>query len=155
MFNDLVKQLREKKLKLGTVESMTGGLFAGEITSIPGASDVFKGGLVTYATETKVSLLNIGLATINEYGVVSKQIAEEMAIQGQKLIQSDVVVSFTGNAGPTAMGNEPVGSIYIGIIVKKEIRVHHLTLSGSRQDIRENAVNYAALKLLDMLNEMK
>ena len=100
---------------LGSVESFTGGLFAREITSVPGASKFYKGGLVTYATEEKVALLGIPQKDVDQYGVVSKEIALQMAELGRKKLNVEYCVSFTGNAGPSAMEGKPVGEIYIGI----------------------------------------
>ena len=102
-------------LTLGSVESFTGGLFAREITSVPGASKFYKGGLVTYATEEKVALLGIPQKDVDQYGVVSKEIALQMAELGRKKLNVDYCVSFTGNAGPSAMEGKPVGEIYIGV----------------------------------------
>ena len=97
----VLKALEEKGLTLGSVESLTGGLFASTICSVPGASKVFKGSFVTYATSKKTDFLNINKDFIDKYGVVSKEVAREMAIIGRHGLEVDVCVSFTGNAGPT------------------------------------------------------
>ena len=102
------KLFREKGRTLGSVESFTGGLFAKEITSVSGASHFFKGALVTYATEEKNRLLGISYKDIDEFGVVSKEVAAQMASNGKKLLNVDYCVSFTGNAGPSAMEGKPV-----------------------------------------------
>ena len=100
---DIKKYFVDKGLSLGSIESFTGGLFAATITKIPGASNFFKGSIVTYATEEKERLLGISHIDVEKYGVVSKEIAEQMAVYGRDLLDVDVCVSFTGNAGPSAM----------------------------------------------------
>ena len=140
---EINKLFREKGYTLGSVESFTGGLFAKEITRVSGASHFYKGGLVTYATEEKNRLLDIPYEDIDQYGVVSEQIAIAMAKQGQKLLNVDVCVSFTGNAGPEAMEGKPVGEIYIGIAYFEEVEVYAFLLKGSREDIQKEGVRNA------------
>lgn len=136
-----LKQLfNDKGLTLGSVESFTGGLFASEITSILGASSFFKGALVTYATEEKIRLLGIDEELVNKYGVVSKECAEQMAIQGSKRLNVDYCISFTGNAGPSAMEGKPVGLIYIGVFDGKECHVLEKKLIGTRNFVRKEAI---------------
>ncbi|MCR4911958.1 MAG: CinA family protein [Bacilli bacterium] len=134
---------REKGLSLGSVESFTGGSFASEITSVSGASHFFKGAYVTYATEEKHRLLGISWDTIDKYGVVSQEVAGEMAGHGKFLLNVDVCVSFTGNAGPEAMENKPVGEIYIGIAFRDMVQVFAYNLNGSRKEIQKQAINIA------------
>ena len=140
---EINKLFREKGYTLGSVESFTGGLFAKEITRVSGASHFYKGGLVTYATEEKNRLLDIPYEDIDQHGVVSEQIALAMAKQGQKLLNVDVCVSFTGNAGPEAMEGKPVGEIYIGIAYFEEAEVYGFLLKGTREDIQKEGVNNA------------
>lgn len=144
------KLFREKGRTLGSVESFTGGLFAKEITSISGASHFFKGALVTYATEEKNRLLGISYKDIDEFGVVSKEVAAQMASNGKKLLNVDYCVSFTGNAGPTAMEGKPVGEIHIGIAFLDTAQVHSYTLEGSREEIQNKAIKIA-FELLESL----
>ena len=131
---------REKRLTLGSVESFTGGLFAQSITAVPGASNFYKGGLVTYATEEKVRLLGVPQEDVDKYGVVSKEIAIQMAKLGKEKLNVNYCVSFTGNAGPEAMENKPVGLIYIGLATPKGVEVHEYQLSGDRKEIQNSAL---------------
>jgi len=140
---EINKLFREKGLSLGSVESFTGGSFASEITSVGGASHFFKGAYVTYATEEKHRLLGISWDTIDRYGVVSQEVAGEMAGHGKYLLNVDVCVSFTGNAGPEAMENKPVGEIYIGVAFKDMVQVFAYNLSGTRKEIQKQAINIA------------
>ena len=142
------KLFREYGRTLGSVESFTGGLFAREITKVSGASHFFKGALVTYASEEKNRILGISYDVIDEYGVVSREVAAQMASNGQKLLNVDYCVSFTGNAGPTAMEGKPVGLIYIGIAIYDKVEVYEFHLSGDRDTIQNEGVNNA-LELLE------
>ena len=144
------KLFREKGRTLGSVESFTGGSFAKEITSISGASHFFKGALVTYATEEKNRILGISYKDIDEFGVVSKEVAGQMASNGKKLLNVDYCVSFTGNAGPSAMEDKPVGEIHIGIAFLDTTRVYSYNLEGSRNEIQDKAINIA-FELLESL----
>ncbi|MCQ2802290.1 MAG: CinA family protein [Bacilli bacterium] len=137
------KLFRELGLTLGSVESFTGGNFAGEITSISGASHFFKGSLVTYATEEKNRILSIPYEMIDKYGVVSAEIAGEMASRGRALLNVDYCISFTGNAGPSAMENKPVGEVYIGIAFANKTQVFTYHLTGDRENIQKEAIKIA------------
>lgn len=141
--SEINKLFRERGLTLGSVESFTGGMFAKEITAVSGASKFYKGGLVTYATEEKARLLGISKDDIEQYGVVSEQIAYQMAENGRDLLDVDVCVSFTGNAGPEAMEGKPVGEIYIGLSSKDGTLVFPYMLKGTRNSIQEEGVRNA------------
>lgn len=134
---------REKGRTLGSVESFTGGGFAKAITSVSGASHFFKGALVTYATEEKNRMLGIPYSDIDQYGVVSKEVAAQMASNGKKLLNVDYCVSFTGNAGPEAMEGKPVGEIHIGIAFLDKTQVHSFNLEGTREEIQNKAIDIA------------
>ena len=142
------KLFREYGRTLGSVESFTGGLFAREITAVSGASHFFKGALVTYASEEKNRILGISYQDIDQYGVVSREVAAQMASNGQKLLNVDYCVSFTGNAGPTAMEGKPVGLIYIGVAIYDKVEVYEFNLEGSRDDIQKEGVKNA-LEILE------
>lgn len=155
--NDLAKDVLESFAKkgwsLGSVESLTGGLFSSTICSIPGASRVYKGSIISYANEVKENLAHVKDETIRTYGVVSKEVAEEMALGGLEALNVNVAVSFTGNAGPTAEpGEAPVGEVDMAIALKlphEEAKVvsYQKVFMGSRNSIRESSVN-AMLRLL-------
>ena len=140
---DINKLFREKGRTLGSVESFTGGKFASEITSVSGASHFFKGAIVTYATEEKARILGIPYADIDQYGVVSQEIAGQMASHAKMLLNVDYCVSFTGNAGPTAMENKPVGEVYIGVAFYDKCQVFAYHLEGDRKTIQNKAINIA------------
>ena len=141
------RYLEQLGLTLGSVESFTGGLFASTITSVGGASKVFKGSFVTYATEEKINIVKIPEEIVNQFGVVSKEVAYHMANNGRHLLNVDVCVSFTGNAGPEAMEGKPVGEVHIGIATAEAAQIYSLQLSGDRNEIRRQAVDFALKKL--------
>ena len=140
---------------LGSVESFTGGRFASSMTAIPGASRFFVGAYVTYATWEKVRLLNIKKERVDAYGVVSQEIAGDMAMHGRFLLDSDYCISFTGNAGPTPMENKPVGLIYIGVSAYNYTQVFQYLLKGNREEIINQALNLGYAHLAKMLHDFK
>lgn len=140
---------------LGSVESFTGGRFASSITAIPGASKFFVGGYVTYATWEKIRLLNIKKERVDMYGVVSQEIAGDMAMHGKFLLDSDYCISFTGNAGPEPMENKPVGLIYIGVSAYNYTQVFQYLLKGSREEVIAQALGLGYKHLEKMLKDFR
>ena len=137
----LLELYKSKGLTLGSVESMTGGLFSAKLTGIPGSSAVFKGSVVTYATEEKINIIGVKKETIDQFGVVSEEVAKEMAEYGRKVLNVDVCVSVTGNAGPTAEpGGKPVGCYYVGIASKNGVSAKGYLRTQKRNRVRNGAV---------------
>ena len=143
------EKFRKLGLTLSSVESCTGGAFASRITMVSGASHFYKGGMVTYFTEEKVRLLGLKYADLDQNGVVSKEIAEQMAFNARKIMASDYCVSFTGNAGPSTMEDKPAGLVYIAVCSRRECKVQEFLFEGNREEIINQAVDAA----LDMLLE--
>ena len=150
---ELVALLIEKNITIGSVESFTVGKFAATLGEVPNVSKVFKGSLVTYQNETKERLLNISKDVIAQKGVVSKELASLMCIHGQQILNSDLCVSFTGNAGPGKMEEKAVGTVFIGIIWKQKVRVYNLQLSGTRVLIQQEAIAFVNNKIKAILLE--
>ena len=146
---------KESGRTLGSVESFTGGRFASSMTAIPGASKFFVGSYVTYATWEKVRLLNIKQERVDAYGVVSQEIAGDMAMHGKFLLDSDYCISFTGNAGPEPMENKPVGLIYIGVSAYNYTQVFQYLLKGSREEVISQALSLGYAHLAKMLKDFK
>ena len=137
----LLEAYKEKGLTLGSVESMTGGLFSAKLTGIPGSSAVFKGGIVTYSSEEKINIVGVKKETIEKYGVVSEEVAKEMAELGRKLLNVDVCVSVTGNAGPTCEpGGKPAGCFYVGVSTKNGTVAEGHLKTQKRNRVRNSAV---------------
>ena len=142
MYKDVVKKLIEQKLTIATAESITGGLVAKMITDVPGSSEILKESFVTYAIEAKINILGVDKKIIDKYGVVSKEVAEDMAKKLKKLTSRDICISTTGNAGPTVCDDKPVGRVYVGIYFKDDLKVYELNLSGEREDIRQQTADF-------------
>ena len=137
----IVKLLTEKQLTIGSIESMTGGLFAAEITNVAGASKVFKGSVVSYSPLVKENVVGVNKLTIEKYGVVSKEVAIEMAKKGRELLDVNICVSVTGNAGPTSEpGSAGVGEVYIGISSQTGTYSVKRLFKGTREEIRKQAL---------------
>ncbi|GFI40171.1 CinA family protein [Thomasclavelia cocleata] len=146
--DELAKALIQYNISISSVESFTVGNFAAMLGSIPGISKVYRGSLVTYQSETKERLLGISHDIIKKYGVVSKEIASLMCINGKQILNSDICVSFTGNAGPEAMEGKPVGLVYIGILYEG-VNIYELNLKGSRTEIQQQAIDFVIKKLIE------
>jgi nicotinamide-nucleotide amidase len=134
--------VEEMGLTVSVAESMTGGLVASRLVEVPGASQWFKGGIVSYASEVKFDLLGVP-----EGPVVSAPAAEAMAEGVAKLLSTDVGLSITGVAGPAEQDGQPVGTVFFGVTIDGETDVAHVRLPGDRPRIRQ----YATISLLDML----
>jgi nicotinamide-nucleotide amidase len=151
---ELVKLLEERNLTISAAESLTGGLFQEEITSIPGTSDVIKGGVVCYTPEIKHKVLHVKQETIDTYGVVSEQCAKELAENVAKLINTDIGISFTGVAGPAESEGKPVGTVFVGMALNGgPAVVEKLNLSGTREAIRIRTIKNGCYFLLKKLQE--
>ncbi|MFC6176607.1 nicotinamide-nucleotide amidohydrolase family protein [Companilactobacillus huachuanensis] len=145
-FSNLAKQtvglLKKKQLKITAAESLTAGMFQATVASIPGASNVFDGGFVTYADNVKIELLGMDPQLIEQNTVVSAPVARAMANLSAKKLSADIGVGFTGVAGPDPLEGNPVGTVFIGAYNGKDnteiVKEFHFT--GSRQAIREKSV---------------
>ncbi|WP_066252800.1 competence/damage-inducible protein A [Neobacillus drentensis] len=154
LLKEVMKNLKERKLTITAAESLTGGLFQQELTSISGASSVFFGGVVCYSNEVKQQLLQVQEETLNTYGAVSEQCACELAENASKLFNTDIGISFTGVAGPEELEGKPVGTVFIGIAVKgRPTTVEKITLGGTREANRNRAVKFGCYFLLRIIKE--
>jgi len=149
----VLKKLEEKGMSLGSVESLTAGLFASTICEIPGASKVFKGAIVSYDNSVKTHLAEVQEETIDTFGVVSQEVADEMALGGARALFVDVCVSFTGNAGPTAEpGGAKVGDVFISVAFGNRGIFHFpCHFKGTRNSIRQQCVDKALEEIDAML----
>lgn len=132
--------LKERRMTVTAVESCTGGLISKLLTDVPGISEVFKGGFVTYSDETKHSFVGVKKETLQKYTAVSEETAREMALGGAQTAGADAAVSVTGYAGPEGGSRgEPAGLVYIGCCVAGETTVKEYHFQGSRRQVREQA----------------
>ncbi len=140
--------LKEKKITLTTAESATGGMIASTLINVPGISEFFQEGYVTYSNDAKVKMIGVNPEIIDQYGVVSKETAEEMAKCATNKAKTDAALSVTGVAGPDGGTKEcPVGTVYIGCFYEGKTMVEHHVFKGTRKEVREAATK-AALELL-------
>lgn len=143
----IIDQLREVQLTLSVAESLTGGLVLEKLTNTPGSSEVIKGGVVTYQTESKTNILGIPKEIIETYSVVSQEVASEMAERTLKLTQSDIAIALTGVAGPDELENHPVGEVFISIAaVGYQTETIHLNINNRPRDIVRDIAKHEALK---------
>lgn len=141
--HDLLQTLADEKLTFGTVESLTGGKFAAEATRYPGASNVFKGALITYSAKLKTALAGVPEQTIAKEGVVSEAVAKAMAAGGRKALGVDLCIACTGNAGPTTEpGKAKVGDVYVSVAYKGSTWTVGFSFGEGlgRFDIREKTI---------------
>lgn len=135
---------------LVTAESLTGGGIGAALTAIPGSSAVYKGGIISYTNEVKETVLGVSHETLETYGAVSLQTAQEMAIGARKLLNADVAVSVTGLAGPGGdeFGN-PVGTVCIGFSNQWESFAMQYQFDGDRDQVRRQTIRAALEQVLD------
>ena len=143
---ELIKTLLDKNATVATAESCTGGMVAARLTSVSGASGAFKYGAVTYCNEAKNILLGVSTETLDEHGAISEETAKEMAEGIRKVMNADIGVSVTGNAGPGAAENKPVGLVFIGVSSDNYSAVLENHFEGDRISVRAQAAD-AALSL--------
>ena len=144
----LVKTLIDKKLTIASCESLTGGLFASKIVEISGASNVLVGSYVTYMDKAKDILLN-GNDILKEHGAISEQMAYLMAKTVKEKLQSNIAVSFTGNAGPNASEGKEVGLVYSCIIINEKQYYYKDVYNGTRSEIRNSCIIDATKRILE------
>ncbi len=141
---ELVDVLSEKKLKIATAESCTGGLISKLITDIPGASAVFECGICAYSNCIKENLLSVSRRTLKNRSAVSKETAMEMAAHVKLLANADIGISTTGYAGPKSLGsNEPVGLIYIGLSNMTKTTYLRLNFASEHANVTRNYIRVA------------
>jgi PncC family amidohydrolase len=147
--------LKKKGLTLGVVESATGGLLSHLITNVPGSSDFYKGSVTSYANETKIKVIGVKAATLEKYGSVSPQVAEEMAAGGRKVLAVDICLADTGIAGPGgATPGKAVGLFYIGMANRDGVSSRKHEFHGSREENKRRAAEAALGWLKEYLERL-
>ncbi len=148
----LMEEIIRRGMTVSTAESCTGGMVASRLINYPGASEAFVNGFVTYTNESKHRLLGVRGDTLDKYGAVSPQTAEEMCIGAAKAGGTNIGISTTGIAGPSGGSPEkPVGLVYVGLYINGSVRVKKLNNKGSRQEIREQTTQSVLNMLFDEL----
>ncbi|WP_424215372.1 CinA family protein [Streptomyces sp. BI20] len=132
---------------LAVAESLTGGLVAGELTGVPGASRAFRGSVTAYATEIKASVLGVPAGLLAERGAVDEDVAAAMAAGVRERLGAHWGIATTGVAGPDPQDGRPVGTVYVAVAGPAGVKTRRLWLNGSRADIRRESVR-GVLELL-------
>ena len=150
---EVLQRLASHHYTISAAESLTGGLFQATLCSVPGASRVFEGGFVTYATQMKTQLLGIPSEFIEQYGVVSGEVAGAMAKMSAEKTGANIGIGFTGVAGPDTLDGHQVGEVWVGIqydgqLIKRQL---HLSQKMGREAIRRQSVQLGLLMLLHLL----
>lgn len=144
----VVRLLEKYELTIATAESCTGGLLSAKLINVPGVSETFREGFVVYSNKAKRKTLNVSKSTLKKYGAVSKQTAKEMAMGAVLEVGTDTGLAITGIAGPDGgTPTKPVGLVYIACCVNDKIQTEEYHFTGTRKQVREEAVS-AALNLL-------
>lgn len=148
--------LRQKGLTLGVVESATGGLISHLITNAANSSDYYKGSIVAYSNEAKIKVVGVKGETINKYGAVSPQVAEEMARSGRKTLATDICLADTGIAGPGgASPGKPVGLFYIGLAHRTKTFNQKHIFGRDREENKRDAAEATLSWLKEYLEKLK
>ena len=144
--SDVLTALKGKTLS--TAESCTGGMIGAALTAVPGASKVYKGGIISYWSEVKQDLLGVDSEDLKNLGPVSAQVAGSMADGARKVLQTDYALSVTGLAGPDGDGfGKPVGTVFVGLSTRSKTVARQFRFYGDREDIRTQAAR-AALEFI-------
>ncbi|WP_226087388.1 competence/damage-inducible protein A [Mesobacillus sp. S13] len=150
---ELSKLLKNENLTISAAESLTGGMFQQELSSISGASSLFHGGIVCYSNQAKIELVKVMPETIEKHGAVSSECAAELAANIASITHSDIGISFTGVAGPDSLEGHPAGTVFIGIHIKgMPVHVEKLSLSGARSAIRKRSVKFGCQIIINRLS---
>ncbi len=149
---ELGKALKAQKLTLATAESCTGGGIAALVTSVPGSSEYFKGGIVAYSNEAKTNLLGVRPDTLEQHGAVSRETVSEMAAGAMRAFRADCAVATSGIAGPGGgTPDKPVGTVWIAIACKNEIITMQQNGDKGRTANTQRAIHNALSLLLKRL----
>ena len=152
LLSPLQEALRARRLTICAAESCTGGLVCAALTDLPGSSEFFLGGSVTYTNSSKVDVLGVRQATLDRVGAVSEEAAEEMVRGVRDLFGADVALSVTGIAGPGADGPKPAGLTYIGAAFRERVDVREFHWIGGRASNRVASVEAALQMALEILS---
>ena len=145
--------LKQHNITLSTAESATGGMIASMLVNVPGISEFFQEGYVTYANDAKVKIIGVDRVLIDTYGVVSREVAENMAISVARTAKTDAALSVTGVAGPDGGTKDcPVGTVYIGCFYKGQTVVEHHIFTGNRLEVREAAAKRGLTLLVEQIS---
>ena len=139
--NELIQKLSQRHLTISVAESLTGGLVAASLTQIPGASAVFKGGIIAYRDEIKQKVLKVDPALITKFTSISEPVAQSMATNIREIMNTDIGIATTGVAGPDKSDGFAPGIVFVAISIGDHKICQKLELVGDRTQIRDQSVN--------------
>lgn len=156
MEEELVDLLIKKGLKITFAESCTAGLISSTLVNVNNASKVFDISFVTYSNESKINILNVSKELISKYGVVSNEVALDMAKKAKELANAQVSIGVSGIAGPSGGSiYKPVGTVCFGFVAgNKEVSETIYIKENSRNDVRNEAKNYAISRIVKLVKEV-
>lgn len=152
---EVITRLDHHRHTLATAESLTGGLIGAALTSVPGASRVYRGGVISYATDLKSTLAGVATQTLAAVGPVAAETAEEMARGVAARCSANYALAVTGVAGPDAQDGHPVGQVFIAVVGPTGAAVSEVRLPGDRAAIRTQTVRSALRALLEQLDDRR
>lgn len=148
----VLKILIDRKMTISFAESCTGGACCSALVKIPNASWVLNESYVTYAIESKIKILGVAKETIDKYGVVSENVAKEMAIGVKRISDATIGVGITGLSGPSGDGINPIGTVCFGIAYLDKVYTYrNYFVNMNREEVINNAVNFAYERILEVL----
>ena len=148
---NIIEVLKKHNLTISTAESLTGGMIASSICDISGASNYFKGSIVSYTKETKNKLLGLSLEDIEKYGVYSFETVEAMALSIKEKTNSNIAIATSGVAGPGPDENILPGTVYYCFVINDKIIKDKKSFIGDRNKVRKEASIYAINKVIELL----
>lgn len=155
----VIRELRARGLSLATCESLTGGGLGAAITSIAGASQVYRGGLITYASDLKTVLAGVDAAHVAAHGVINEATARQMAVGAAWTCRADIGLATTGVAGPDPQDGEAPGTVWLGLALpvgwEDRVRARKLELTGDRMAIRAGTISTALAWLVTCLSQSR
>lgn len=147
---DLIRALVSRGETVAAAESLTGGLVTAQLVQVPGASAAVRGGIVTYASDLKASLLGVDADLLASGGAVQSEVARQMAVGVRRVLGASYGLGTTGVAGPTEQDGQPVGRVFVAVAGPDRTLVQQLDLPGDRDAVRRTCVS-AVLQLLEQL----
>ncbi|HEU5333763.1 MAG TPA: CinA family protein [Actinocrinis sp.] len=148
---ELLRRARYGRLTVAVAESLTGGQLAAALTSVPGASAVFRGSVTAYATDLKASILGVDATLLAEHGAVHPEVARQMAEGVRRLCGADVGLATTGVAGPEPQDGQPVGTVYTAVATADGSAAQHWRFTGTRAGIQRDSTAAALNLAVDRL----
>jgi PncC family amidohydrolase len=143
--------LKDRACTLSVAESCTGGLVSHYVTTVPGASSFYAGGIVSYSEEMKKNIIGVSPGVLNTYGVVSGETAQEMAEKVRAVVKTDFSLATTGNLGPDVLEGKEKGLIYVAASREGKTVSRELRLTGNRQENKEQAAVSAFMLLVELM----